>query len=209
MFHYRESELAKLNKRYQSRQFECIVIYGRRRVGKTALINEFCKDKKTIFFAALNATERENLTALSKAIYECEKKAACDAPVFSSFDSALDAITDMAEERLVFVIDEFPYLAKAAESISSRLQHMIDHKWQHTKLYLILCGSSMSFMEKQVLGYESPLYGRRTAQFKIEPLSYREVEAFTRDFQSRSRRWCMVLRVEFRFISISWACRME
>ena len=55
MFHYRESELAKLNKRYQSRQFECIVIYGRRRVGKTALINEFCKDKKTIFFAALNA----------------------------------------------------------------------------------------------------------------------------------------------------------
>ena len=79
----------------------------------------------------------------------------------------------MAEERLVFVIDEFPYLAKAAESISSRLQHMIDHKWQHTKLYLILCGSSMSFMEEQVLGYESPLYGRRTAQFKIEPLSYR------------------------------------
>lgn len=178
MFHYRESELAKLNRRYQNRQFECIVIYGRRRVGKTALINEFCKDKKTIFFAALNATERENLTALSKAIYECEKKAACDAPVFSSFDSALDAITDMAEERLVFVIDEFPYLAKAAESISSRLQHMIDHKWQHTKLYLILCGSSMSFMEEQVLGYESPLYGRRTAQFKIEPLSYREVEAF-------------------------------
>ena len=178
MFHYRESELAKLNRRYQNRQFECIVIYGRRRVGKTALINEFCKDKKTIFFAALNATERENLTALSKAIYECEKKDACDAPVFSSFDSALDAITDMAEERLVFVIDEFPYLAKAAESISSRLQHMIDHKWQHTKLYLILCGSSMSFMEEQVLGYESPLYGRRTAQFKIEPLSYREVEAF-------------------------------
>ena len=79
---------------------------------------------------------------------------------------------------MVFVIDEFPYLAKAAESISSRLQHMIDHKWQHTKLYMILCGSSMSFMEDQVLGYESPLYGRRIAQFKIEPLSYREVEAF-------------------------------
>ena len=58
MFHYRESELAKLNRRYQNRQFECIVIYGRRRVGKTALINEFCKDKKTIFFSALNATER-------------------------------------------------------------------------------------------------------------------------------------------------------
>lgn len=178
MFHCRENELSKLNKRYQNDSFECIIMYGRRRVGKTALINEFCKDKKTIFFAALNATEQENLAALSKAIYECEKKTAAEAPVFSSFDSALNAITEMASERLVFAIDEYPYLAKATESISSRLQHLIDHKWQSTKLFLILCGSSMSFMEEQVLGYESPLYGRRTAQFKIEPLTYREVNAF-------------------------------
>jgi len=81
-------------------------------------------------------------------------------------------------KRLVFVIDEYPYLAKAEKSISSRLQHMIDHQWQESKLCLILCGSSMSFMEHQVLGYESPLYGRRTAQFKIQALTYRESTVF-------------------------------
>lgn len=56
------------------------------------------------------------------------------------------------EQPLVFVIDEYPYLAKAEKSITSRLQHIIDHEWQESRLYFILCGSSMSFMEYQVLG---------------------------------------------------------
>ena len=71
MFYCRERELRDLNKRYNRGEFECIVIYGRRRVGKTALINEFCKDKPTIFFSALNASEQENLEAFSKAIFGC------------------------------------------------------------------------------------------------------------------------------------------
>ena len=179
MFHCREKELYELNKRYRKGKFECIVVYGRRRVGKTALINEFCKDKPTIFFSALNASSEENLIALSKAVYEKKYVGTGEAPVFQSYDAALSEITRLSEqERLVFVIDEYPYLAKAEESISSRLQHMIDHTWQKGKLFLILCGSSMSFMEYQVLGYESPLYGRRTAQFKIQALTYKEITAF-------------------------------
>ncbi len=88
----------------------------------------------------------------------------------------------MAEkERIVFVIDEYPYLAKSYPSISSRLQHLIDHIWKDSKLYLILCGSSMSFMENQVLGYQSPLYGRRTGRFKIEPLNFKETAVFNPD----------------------------
>lgn len=179
MFHCREKELYELNKRYQKGNFECIVVYGRRRVGKTALINEFCKDKPAIFFSALNASSEENLIALSKAIYEKQYNGVGVAPVFQSYDAALSEITRLSEqERLVFVIDEYPYLAKAEESVSSRLQHIIDHTWQNGKLFLILCGSSMSFMEYQVLGYESPLYGRRTAQFKIQALNYKEITAF-------------------------------
>jgi len=179
MFHCRQTELYELNKRYQKGNFECIVVYGRRRVGKTALINEFCKDKPVIFFSALNASSEENLVALSRAIFEKQYAGIEQAPVFSSYDAAFSEITRMAEqERLVFVIDEYPYLAKAEESISSRLQHIIDHTWQNGKLFLILCGSSMSFMEYQVLGYESPLYGRRTAQFKIQALTYKEITAF-------------------------------
>ncbi len=179
MFHCRDKELKDLHKRYNKGDFECIVVYGRRRVGKTALINEFCKDKPTIFFSALNASAQENLEALSKAIYEKDHPDADTAPIYPSFDSALNEITRMSEnERLVFVIDEYPYLAKAYKSISSRLQHIIDHIWKNGKLFLILCGSSMSFMEYQVLGYESPLYGRRTGQFKIQALTYKEITAF-------------------------------
>ena len=179
MFHCRDKELHDLNKRYKKDEFECIVVYGRRRVGKTALINEFCKGKPTVFFSALNASSRENLEALSKAIYEKDYPGAETAPVYQSFDAAFAEITRMAEEdRLVFVIDEYPNLAKANKSISSRLQHIIDHTWKNGKLFLILCGSSMSYMEYQVLGYESPLYGRRTGQFKIHALTYKEMTAF-------------------------------
>lgn len=179
MFHCRDKELKDLNKRYVKDSFECIVVYGRRRVGKTALINEFCKGKPTVFFSALSASSQENLEALSKAIYEKDHPGAETAPVYPSFDAAFNEITRMAdEERLVFVIDEYPYLAKANKSISSRLQHIIDHTWKNGKLFLILCGSSMSFMEYQVLGYESPLYGRRTGQYKIQALTYKEMTEF-------------------------------
>ena len=178
-FYCREDELRKLNKRYAGDKFECIVIYGRRRVGKTALINEFCKDKPTIFFSALNTTGKENLEALSKSIMSFERPDMESAPEFRSYDAALDELTVLSKEkRIVFVIDEYPYLAKAKPVISAMLQHIIDHKWTESKMYLILCGSSMSFMESQVLGKESPLYGRRTGQFKIEPLDYKETAVF-------------------------------
>ncbi|MGN0485496.1 MAG: ATP-binding protein [Lachnospiraceae bacterium] len=178
-FYCRKEELRKLNKRYEGNQFECIVVYGRRRVGKTALINEFCKDKPTIFFSALNTTGKENLEALSRAIMSYERPDMDFAPVFQNYDAALDEVTRLGKEkRIVFVIDEYPYLAKAKPAISAMLQHLIDHKWNDSKIYLILCGSSMSFMEHQVLGQESPLYGRRTGQFKIEPLDYKDTSVF-------------------------------
>ena len=179
MFLCRESELAKLERRYRSGQPECIVIYGRRRVGKTALINEFIQDKATIYFPALKATAQENLEALSKAIYAYSNPGSVTAPVFGSYDAAFSQITRLARERrVVFVIDEFPYLAKADDSIPSRLQHLLDRDWSDSGMYLILCGSSMSFMEKEVLSEKSPLFGRRTAQIRLEPLSYRDTAKF-------------------------------
>ena len=178
-FYCRDEELRKLNKRYKGDKFENIIIYGRRRVGKTALINEFCKDKPTIFFSALNTTGKENLEVLSKAIMAYERPDSDSTPVFTEYDTALDELTRLTKEkRLVFVIDEYPYLAKAKPAISAMLQHLIDHKWNDSKMFLILCGSSMSFMENQVLGQESPLYGRRTGQFKIQPLDYKETAVF-------------------------------
>lgn len=188
MFYCREKELSTMNRRYEKGRFECAVIYGRRRVGKTALINEFCKDKETIYFSALNASAGENLEALSKAIYTYKNPEGSTAPTYQSYADALGEITAIAKkQRIVFVIDEYPYLAKAEKSLSSRLQHIIDHEWQESQLYFILCGSSMSFMEYQVLGYESPLYGRHTAQFKIQALNYREITVFYPELDLRDQ----------------------
>ena len=161
MFLCRETELQKLNKRFNKNQMECVIIYGRRRVGKTALINEFVKDKPVIYFPALNTNAKNNLTALSKAICAYLNPDAGTAPVYNSFDDAFAEITRIVQtKRVVFVIDEFPYLSKADSSIP------------------ILCGSSLSFMEKEVLSSKSPLFGRRTAQFKIEPLTYLDAAKF-------------------------------
>lgn len=172
MFIGREEELTKLNKMYQSSKLEVAVIYGRRRVGKTTLINEFCKDKKTIFFAALENSAEQNLKLLSNAIGYADTGSSSNA-VYKNFSDAFDKIKEMASsERLIFVIDEFPYLAQAENSISSLLQNYLDHQFKNTKLFLILCGSSMSFMANQVLGYQSPLYGCCTAQFKIMLFDY-------------------------------------
>lgn len=172
MFIGREHELNQLNRLYQSDQFEMPVIYGRRRVGKTRLISEFIRNKPAIYVQARRTNARTNLAMVSHAILSyATGESAGD---YASFDAAFDALASMAtQERLVFVLDEFPYLAQALPEISSLLQEKIDHLFKpKTKLMFILCGSSLSFMEEQVLGYESPLYGRRTAQFKIEPFDF-------------------------------------
>lgn len=179
MFLCRENELQILNRRYQTDRCECVIIYGRRRVGKTALITEFIKNKKAILFPALRANADDNREALSKAIAAYKNPGIASAPVYQSFDDAFAEVTRIAkEERVIFIIDELPYLCEADDSIQSRLQHLLDHDWKNSKLFLILCGSSMSFMEKEILSDKSPLFGRRTAQLKLLPLSYSDAAKF-------------------------------
>ena len=172
MFAGRESELSELNRAYNSSSFEMPVIYGRRRVGKTHLISEFIKDKRAIYVQARRTNAQTNLKMLSQAILS--ENTAADGAQYSSFDEIFNALGELSKnERLIFVIDEFPYLAQSFPEICSLLQDKIDHLFApKTKLMLILCGSSMSFIEEQVLGYESPLYGRRTSQLKIEPFDF-------------------------------------
>ena len=144
------------------------------------MINEFCKDKPTIFFSALNTTGKENLEALSKSIMSFERPDMESAPEFRSYDDALDELTALSKENgSSLLLMSTRILQKQKPAISAKLQHIIDHKWTESKMYLILCGSSMSFMESQVLGKESPLYGRQTGQLKrLEPLDYKETAVF-------------------------------
>lgn len=174
MFIGREQELQSLNKHYNSDKFEFAVIYGRRRVGKTALINEFTKDKETIFFTGVETNAKQNLDNLSRCIMEYNTGIAVDSS-FSTFQSALEYVFELAKtKRIVLVIDEYPYVARSSKSLASTLQLLIDKNKDTSKLFLILCGSSMSYMEDHVLAYKAPLYGRRTAQFKIKPFDFFE-----------------------------------
>ena len=175
MFIGRNTELKKLNEMYFSNNYECAVIYGRRRVGKTTLIKEFIKDKKAIYFLAREADGAVNLTGFSNDVYSVTAKEFKGNSFFADWEKAYDYIYNISkDERLVLVIDEYPYLAGGFRPISSILQAHIDNQLKDSKLFLILCGSSMSFMENQVLGYKSPLYGRRTAQFKITAFNFFE-----------------------------------
>ena len=108
---------------------------------------------------------------------------------FRDYEAALAYIDLLAGEhrRIVIAIDEYPYLAASYPTISSLVQKHIDECWKDSRLFLILCGSSMSFMEEQVLGYKSPLYGRRTAQFKIRPFTFWEAGEMLKDYSAQDR----------------------
>lgn len=174
MFIGRERELNTLDQLYRSGHFEFVVIYGRRRVGKTALINEFCKGKKAIYFTGIESNSGQNLDNFSRSVMEYAN--GIDAELsFPSFQAGIDYVFRLAgDERLILVIDEYPYAARAEKSLASVLQLLIDRYKDTSRIMLILCGSSMSYMEDHVLAYRSPLYGRRTAQMKVLPFDFRE-----------------------------------
>ena len=172
MFVGREQELTTLNKLYQEKTFQMVVMYGRRRIGKTTLISEFIANKPAIFFTAQEVNDALNLSQFSKKIYSF-----FDIPestgAFVNWNDAFAFLAKKAQDRrFILAFDEFPYAASANRSLKSVLQTAIDHDFKNTGLFLILCGSHMGFMENEVLGYKSPLFGRRTAQIKLEGFDY-------------------------------------
>lgn len=187
MFIGRERELDALDKLYQSGNFEFAVIYGRRRVGKTALISQFIREKEAIYFMGVESNEKQNLENFSKNILEYGMGMPTDTAFFS-FQSALEYVFRLAENnRLILAIDEYPYVARSSKSLASTLQLLIDRYKEHSKLMLILCGSSMSYMEDHVLAYKAPLYGRRTAQMKLLPFDFADTCRYFRNFSNEDK----------------------
>lgn len=187
MFTGRERELRKLELAYEKDSFEFAVFYGRRRVGKTTLIRQFLKGKPSIYYMAVEGASRDNLAGLSKAVL-AQSASGGETPVFPDFEALLDHIDRISRSgRVILAIDEYPYLAASYPAISSMIQSHIDLCWKDSRLFLILCGSSMSFMENQVLGYKSPLYGRRTSQFRIRPFTYFEAKAMLPGFTNEEQ----------------------
>ena len=187
MFIGRERELASLECLYKSDKFEFAVVYGRRRVGKTALISRFIEEKKAIYLMGVESSEKQNLENFSRSILEYGTGMQMDT-AFLSFQAALEYVFTLAEkERIILVIDEYPYVARASKSFASTLQMLIDKHKDRSRLMLILCGSSMSYMEDHVLAYKAPLYGRRTAQMKIQPFDFADTCRYFSDFGAEEK----------------------
>lgn len=176
MFVNRESELNFLINKYRNKGFDFIVIYGRRRVGKTELVKQFIKDKKNIYFLADKRGTEFNVERFKEKISELLGEPKVELKTFEEIFSYL--LKKIGEEKLIICIDEFSYLIEKDDSIPSVFQLIIDEILNKSNIMLILLGSSISLMESGVLSFKSPLYGRRTGQFKIEPLSFANVLKF-------------------------------
>ncbi len=187
MFIGRERELNTLDGLFKSDKFEFAVIYGRRRVGKTALINQFIGDKRAIYFMGVESNAKQNLENFSKSIMEFASGFETESS-FLSFQAAFEYVFKLAEkERIILAIDEYPYVARSSKSLASTLQLLIDKYKDTSKLMLILCGSSMSYMEDNVLAYKAPLYGRRTAQIKLLPFDFDETCAYFKNLSDEDK----------------------
>ncbi len=172
----RERKLETLQRLYRSQDPQLVIIYGRRRVGKTAIIKEFLRGKQAIYFLADLQEEKLQINRFKEIVSEVLEDELLKSLPLESWDTLFRYLLDRwpRGERLLIVIDEFQYLAKVNSAIPSIFQRLWDELLSKTKAYLILCGSMVSMMYETTLSYTSPLYGRRTAQLKVIPLKFKD-----------------------------------
>lgn len=171
----RRKELEALEQEYQ-RDGGFVVLYGRRRVGKTTLIKEFIKDKTAFYFLATEEVESQSMKRLAGVLARATNNPMLGRVAFSDWlDLFQEAARYRPEEKKVLIIDEFPYLVKTNQAFPSILQNAWDEFLKDSNIMLILCGSLIGMMRKHALSYESLLYGRRTAQIRLTPLTFTDV----------------------------------
>ncbi len=185
MFYGRKNELEKLENEYLKPNSLCS-IYGSRRIGKTSLINEFIKDKKCIMFQAKEVSNKDNLKSFSYKILESFNRD--DEYSYSTWEKAFDAaISFFKNEKGVIVIDEYPYLVKSYNGITSIIQDVFDNKIKNSNIMLILSGSNLSFMERELNDKQSPLYKRTTLKMKINKLPFDEAIMFLKNYSNEDK----------------------
>lgn len=171
----RKNELHTLNTEY-NRNSSFVVIYGRRRVGKTTLIKEFLKNKSAFYYLATEELESQSMKRLANVIARTTKNTLLQKIEFTDWLDLFQLIADYKpEEKKVLVIDEFPYLVRTNSAFPSILQNAWDEFLKDSNVMLILSGSLIGMMQKHVLSYDSPLYGRRTAQMRLTPLPFTSI----------------------------------
>ncbi|MBI4656263.1 MAG: ATP-binding protein, partial [Elusimicrobia bacterium] len=170
----RSKELNFLEKKWDEKKSHFIIIYGKRRVGKTELIKHFIKGKSAVYFLADKRTVLEQLKEMGKLFGIHFNDSILEKQGFGEWLDVFKYISEKTKEQFIFIVDEYPYLVEVDKSMSSVFQKGFDEYLKNENVFLILSGSSISMMESETLIYKAPLYGRRTGQILIEPMSFKE-----------------------------------
>jgi AAA+ ATPase superfamily predicted ATPase len=173
----RERELSFLEERWREPKAQFVVLWGKRRVGKTELVKQFVADKSHVYFLAESTSEKEQLHRFSQAIGRFFNEPLLETRGFAGWEESFQYVRTK-DTRFVLTIDEFPYLIWSNPAIAGLFQKAWDEYWSTGKMFLILLGSSMAMMENAVLGYRSPLYGRRTGQWRVDPMTFSAASLF-------------------------------
>lgn len=182
----REAEMDTLSSEYNREGSSLVILYGRRRVGKTTLITKFIKDKKALFFLASEEAEAQNRNDFKNKAADFIGNELLKSAEVKNWDVIFKAIADTTfESKPVIVIDEFQYIGKSNPAFPSIFQRIWEELLKTKPVMVILCGSLISMMESQTLSYSSPLYGRRTAQIRLKQIPFRYYHEF---FPQKSRR---------------------
>lgn len=182
LFVNRKKELEYLEQIYSKNRFSLVVLFGRRRVGKTELIKKFIENKDSAYILATDESTEENIKEFKSHFAKITKKDYF-LSINESFNGLFKHLADeIKDKKTVIVIDEFPFLLNLNPGFLSTFQKIIDESLKDTKIMLILSGSSMSIMENDVLGYKSPIYGRQTNSWKVTPFQFSHVYEWISDF---------------------------
>lgn len=188
MFIGRQEELNFLEEKYKEKEGQLVVIYGRRRIGKTETIRKFCEGKKHIFYTCVECPDEKQLEGFSLRILQTGIPAAQYIKRFFDWEQAFRSILELSgEEKNILVIDEFPYMVRGNHSIPSILQTLWDEVLKNSNIMIILCGSSMSFMEKEILAEKNPLYGRATGILKMNEMCFYDAIQFVPGYSATDK----------------------
>ena len=187
MFIAREKELAVLQETYNKPGFQMTVIYGRRRVGKSRLITEFIKDKRASYYVASKTSLEDNVRKWGRQFIE-DTAPDLAGVEFNDLENFFRFVGNLCrDERLILALDEIPYIAESDTSFLSRFQVAIDTVLVTKNVYLIISGSAISFMEKEILSEKSPIFGRRTNQIFLQPFDYLDSAKFVPHYSAEEK----------------------
>lgn len=175
----RKNEMNFLENEYKKEDSSFVVIYGRRRIGKTELLSKFIKDKDALFFLATEESENENRNAFTKSVAMYTKNELLENAKVESWETLFSYLASfMPEKRKLIIIDEFQYIGKSNPAFISKMQKIWDTILKDANVMLVLCGSLVNMMYDQTLSYSSPLYGRRTGQLKMHQIPFKYYQDF-------------------------------